>query len=100
MLQEEPLPEEPILAEEKPSASVKLCSSSSEDSAIMDSSSPVPDYFKSHQEFFRRMAAALGIQSEFVQENSHKLLDILQAAAPGRVAHPVHEALLEPAKTL
>lgn len=40
------------------------------------------------------MAASLGIQAELIQENTHKLLDILQ------VSLSVYEVLLNLAKTL
>lgn len=59
-------------------------SSSLDDPVILDSSSPVTEDFKLHQELLRRMASALGIQAEFVQENTHKLVDILQSLSLGR----------------
>lgn len=46
------------------------------------------------------MTSTLAIQVEFVQENMHKLVVVLHPSALGRVALPINEALLEPAKTL
>lgn len=46
------------------------------------------------------MASSLGIQAQFVQENSHKLVDIRQSSAPERVTLPMNEVILEFAKSL
>lgn len=37
---------------------------------------------------------------DLLQENTHKLVDILQPSAPGRIALPINEAVLELAKAL
>lgn len=67
----------------------------------------VPDFsflvskdFKPYQDLLRRMAVALHIQVELMQENTCKLLDLLQMLALGRVALPINEAVLELEKTL
>lgn len=54
--------------------------SSLDDSTVLESpSSSVPENFKAYQDLLRHMVATLGIQLEFLQENIHKLLDILQS---------------------
>lgn len=60
----------------------------------------MPEDFKSYQCVLRHMASALSIQAEFVHENTHKLLAILQSSPPGKVAFSINEVLLEPVKSL
>lgn len=43
---------------------------------------------------------SVGIQTEFLKENTHKLLDVLQLSAPGRMSLPINDAVLEPSKVL
>lgn len=54
----------------------------------METFSLVLDYLKVHQELLRRMAVSLGIQLEIVEENAHKLVDILHPTTAGEVACP------------
>lgn len=52
--------------------------SSPDDLMVPGSSSPlVPEDFKAYQDLLWHMVASLGIQAEFLQENTQKLLDIL-----------------------
>lgn len=46
------------------------------------------------------MAPTLDIQADFLQETTHKLLDILQLSALGRIALLIYDAVLESAKVL
>lgn len=80
---------------EVPLAPLLFSLSSGDDFVMPDSSSPLPWDFKSYHDLLRCMASALGIQAKFVQENTHKLLDILQSSDPGRI----NEVILELAKT-
>lgn len=70
------------------SAPLLSASFSSQDSSMVPgSSSPsVPEDFKKHQNLLRCMAAFLSIQGEFLEENTHTLLDILQLSALGEVS--------------
>lgn len=43
----------------------------------------MPKDFKAYKDILRHMAVSLGIQAEILQENTHKLVDILQLSAPG-----------------
>lgn len=83
MLQGDTLPVERILPQEDPSAPINLLSFLPDGSVFLDTTSPVPDDFKSHQKLLRRVAVFVGIQAELVQENTHKLLDIIQTSALG-----------------
>ncbi|KAH1178320.1 hypothetical protein KIL84_012022 [Mauremys mutica] len=64
-----------------------------------ESLSSVPEDFRSYQDLLKCMATSLDIQDKFVQENVHKLVNILQPLAPGRVALTTNETILEPAKS-
>lgn len=44
------------------------------------------------------MTTSLSIQAEVLQEKTHKLLDILQPSASGRVALLINSGILEPIK--
>lgn len=68
---------------------------------MLGSSSPLaPEDFKVPQDLLPHVTSFLGTQAEFLQENTHKLVDVLQPFAPGRVTLPINNALLEPAEVL
>lgn len=76
-------------------------SSSPNDAAMPGSFSPsMSEDFKAYQDLLRLMAAILGILAEFLQENTLKVLDILQPSASVKIALPINEALQDFAKAL
>lgn len=82
-------------------AQLTASSSSPDDSTVPGSSSPsVPEDFKIYQDLLCHMAVSLDIQAEFLQDNIHKLLDILQPFASGRVALIINDASLKPTNVL
>lgn len=62
-------------------------SSSSPDNSIVPGflSPSVPENFRAYQDLSQHMAASLGIQAEILQENTFKLLVILQPSAPQKL---------------
>lgn len=56
--------------------------------------------FKGYEDLLWHRAASFGIQVGYLQENMHRLLDILQPSALWSVALPINDAFLEPAKAL
>lgn len=52
---------------------------------------PLQDDFKAHQELWKRMALNLELQVEIVKEYFHRLVDILAAVKPSKVALPLNE---------
>lgn len=89
-----------VLQQEAPLALLPSSSSSLDDSVVPDFFFPVLKNFKSYQDLLRWMAMTLDIQAELVQENTHRLVDILQLSAPARVTVPIKEVLLKLTKTL
>lgn len=61
---------------------------------------PVTLDFKSYQYLLRKMATALCLEPELVQENTHKLLGIHQASVMRRVALLIDDVFLQLVKTL
>lgn len=67
--------------------SAGLLSSSLDNAVLPGSTFPsVLEDLKVYQDLLHSIAAFLGIQAEFLQENTCKLMDVLQPAVPGRVA--------------
>lgn len=58
------------------------------------------DDFKLYPKFLKRMATSLGILMEIMEENPHKLIDILYPAISGKVVLPVSEMIMQPIKSL
>lgn len=56
--------------------------------------------FKQFQELFKRVVDGLEIPLEGVPESQHQLLDILQTSSTFKIALPINDALMEPAKNI
>lgn len=86
--------EEWVLPQEDLSAPVGLSSFSLDDSMILDSSSLVPEDFKSYitKSLLR---IPLVMQVDLVQLNTHRLLDFHEMTPLGRDALPFNDDLLE-----
>lgn len=65
------------------------------DAAVSSTLSSPPDDYRQFQELLQRMANALEIPLEEVQDSQCQLLDILHASIPERVALPIHNASLQ-----
>lgn len=90
-----------VLKQDLTLAQLTASSLSPDDFAVPGSSSSlVPKDFKAYQELLWHVAASLGVQVEFLQENTHKLLDILQPSTSWRIALTVNDAFLETSKFL
>lgn len=72
----------------------------SDETNVAEPISPPPDEFKTLRELLRRMALILDVHLVEVQENSHRLVDILASAALARIALPINGAILECSKIL
>lgn len=72
---------------------------SSLDEAIMPPPTATDD-FKQFQELFKQVAKCLEIPLEEVPQSQHKLLNILQASSTSKIALPINDVLMEPAKNI
>lgn len=78
-----------------------LPASSLPDKAVARPSTAVSlDNFRVHQELLKQVASNLGLKVEGQREPTDDLFGVLAAAAPSRVALPVHEGVVKLAKTL
>ncbi|EMP38574.1 hypothetical protein UY3_04218 [Chelonia mydas] len=75
------------------------CSTKQQENVVAEPISPFCDDFKTLQELLGRMAMTLDVHPEEVQEKSHKMMDMLTAAAPARLARFIHDAVLEPTRS-
>lgn len=70
--------QEPVLAQLRPLSSLP------DDAVLPGSSSPsILEDWKVYQDLLLCVATSLGMQVEFLQENTHKLVDILSLPSPG-----------------
>ncbi|EMP35894.1 hypothetical protein UY3_06922 [Chelonia mydas] len=96
------VPEVALVEEEEAAPPpVQASSLSSLDETVRGSSnSLVPVEFRAHKEPLKRVTANLGLEVKELKESVHSLIDILAAVAPFKVALPVNEAVLGPARAL
>lgn len=58
------------------------------------------DNYKGFQDLLKRVAETLQIPIEEMQEQTHKLVDMLQVSTVGKIALLVNEVIMDPARTL
>lgn len=58
------------------------------------------DDAKAHQELLKRVASNLELEAEVLAEPLDSLFDVLSAAAPSKVALPVHKGVVKLIKAL